>query len=255
MSPGRKPRLSPASTAGRTSTILPICFCLSDFDRRGHGQIRFAGAGRPAAEHQVVRANRLDVLGLPGRSRANHPAGLLHIDRRRAAVGRPAGHLLDDVRNLLGRDGAVAADRVLDLLDDLGGLENGLFIAADVNLAVAGRNFGRHRIADAPQMLVARAQQHHQFIGGADRNRRFDHQKTRRHTRPPLWFPGKCAISTTINYTQLLARRTSSRRQLASQPLAGQPIATELPIIRAMPATARSACWTAWLWPLRPHNP
>ena len=55
-------------------------------------------------------------------------------------------------------------------------MKNSLLVAADVNLSVAGRNLGRHRIADAPQMLVARTQQHHQFIGAADRNRRFDHQ-------------------------------------------------------------------------------
>jgi hypothetical protein len=60
-------------------------------------------------------------------------------------------------------------------------LEHGLLIAADVDFPVAGGDFGRHRIADAPQMLVARTQQHHQFIGAADRNCRFDHQKTRRH--------------------------------------------------------------------------
>ena len=89
-----------------------------------------------------------------------------------------------------GETAPVAADGVLDLLDDLGGLENGLLIAADVDLAVAGGNLGRHRIANASQMLVACAQQHHQFVGVADRNRRFDHQQTRRVFRQPLETPG-----------------------------------------------------------------
>ena len=69
---------------------------------------------------------------------------------------------------------------VLELLDDLGRLKDRLLVAADVDLAVAGRDFGRHAVADPSQMLVARAQQQHQLVRGADRYCRFNHQHTRR---------------------------------------------------------------------------
>ena len=94
---------------------------------------------------------------------------------------------------------AVADDCRLDLLDDLGGLENGLLVAADVDLAVAGGNLGRHRVANAAEMLVAGAQQQHQLIGIADRNCRFDHQQTRRHAGRRRGDRGKMLLPTIPN--------------------------------------------------------
>ena len=84
--------------------------------------------------------------------------------------------------HLLGRHDAVAADGRLELLDDLGRLKDRLLVAADVNLAVAGRDLSRHAVADAAEMLVAGAQQQHQLVRDADRYCRFNHQQTRRHT-------------------------------------------------------------------------
>ena len=182
MSPGRKPRLSPASTAGRTSTILPICFCLSDSTAVATARYVLPVPAGPLQNTRSFSRIAWTYSAWPRRPRANLAARL--CARRPAPCGRWSAPpitcwMMCDTCSR--RHEPVAADGRLDLLDDLGGLEDRLLVAADVNLAVAGRNFGRHGVADATQMLVAGAQQQHQFVRGADRNCRFDHQQTRQH--------------------------------------------------------------------------
>ena len=179
-SPGRIAEAFARFDRGTHEHDLADLLLLERFDGGGDGEIGLAGAGRAAAEHQIVVADRLDVLGLAGGARLNLAAGLADVDRRGATVGRCADDLANDVVDLLGRDGAVAADGGLELFENLGRLEDGRLFAADVDLVVASGNLGRHAVANAAQMLVASAQEQHQLVRGADRDCRFDHSERRR---------------------------------------------------------------------------
>jgi len=66
-SPGRKPKRSPASTAGRTSTMRLTFFRLQRLDGTGHGKIRLARARRADAEGQVVSSDIIEVFGFDWR--------------------------------------------------------------------------------------------------------------------------------------------------------------------------------------------
>jgi hypothetical protein len=69
---------------------------LERLDGRGDSEVGFAGAGRAAAEHEVMCANGFDVLGLARRFGPDDATGLADIDGRRAAVRWSAGDLANN---------------------------------------------------------------------------------------------------------------------------------------------------------------
>ena len=79
--PGRKPRRSPASTAGRVRMIRVTCLALQRLHGLGHGEVGLAGAGRADAEHDGVLVDRVDVALLV--------QGLRDGSSCRAATGCP----------------------------------------------------------------------------------------------------------------------------------------------------------------------
>ena len=84
MSPGRKPSRSPASTAGRDSTMRSTSPRSRHCAGVGDGEIGLAGAGRAQAEHQIDPLQGLDVGALVGRAgRDDAAAG--------ADLGEPVG--------------------------------------------------------------------------------------------------------------------------------------------------------------------
>jgi len=61
---GRKPRRSPASTAGRTRTMRLTFFGVEGGDVHGDGEVGLAGAGGADAEDHVVLLDGLDIFAL-----------------------------------------------------------------------------------------------------------------------------------------------------------------------------------------------
>src|ERR1051325_2161828 len=119
MSPGRKPRLSPASTAGRTRTMRSTRCARSA--RGGRRQVGPPGARGPDAEDDLVLLERLEIQRLRGRARAHR----LAVERvaRRAVVclGQPDAALAIPVGVVPVPVAARLAQRRGDvgLLDDL----------------------------------------------------------------------------------------------------------------------------------------
>ena len=66
-SPGRKPRLSPASTAGLSEDDLLHIAALEQADRVGDGQICLSGPGDAGREHDIVSLHALAQVALPQR--------------------------------------------------------------------------------------------------------------------------------------------------------------------------------------------
>ena len=82
MSPGRKPSRSPASTAGRDSTMRSTRPCRQHRHGLRHGEVGLARAGRADAEHHLVNDRAAPCIR-PGPASAARPS--------RGGCGSPAG--------------------------------------------------------------------------------------------------------------------------------------------------------------------
>jgi hypothetical protein len=181
-SPGRKPSFSPASTAGRASTILLICFfleiagqeaellaglyggarkhdspdllLLEHRDRDSHSQVRLASPCRADTKGQVVGQHRFDIFLLTLGSGLDN--FLVSIDRNcpAALVGR-RGVLSPDHRVDFGcSERARPKDVFLHFADDLGGPVYVLFLTFDRHPALAGGDLHVERFAQKTKIAV-----------------------------------------------------------------------------------------------------
>ena len=101
-SPGRKPSFSPASTAGRASTIFLIFPTPQRRDRHGHGQIRLPRPGRSDAEDEFIIVQGLEVTRLPLGPGADDAVPLADLVRVGCFGVAAALALLDDLGNVGG---------------------------------------------------------------------------------------------------------------------------------------------------------
>ena len=91
MSPGRKPRRSPASTAGRVSTMRPTSPGLERLHRGADREIGLAAAGRSQRQRQIMLPDRRHQPALTLALRADLAAPALFALRfGRRDLGRPA---------------------------------------------------------------------------------------------------------------------------------------------------------------------
>ena len=98
------------------------------------------------------------------RGRIGRPANCSSIGEC-SIVQRLAGDLRQDLRHFVGRDRAVAGRQLLELLEDLRGMRDGLVLAFDVNPVVAAGDRDAERVSDLAEMLVAGPEQSQQRLG------------------------------------------------------------------------------------------
>ena len=135
----------------------------------GHGQIGLSGSGGPAAQHDVVLANGLDVAAWPGvRGRICRPARKTSIGVV-VVGGQAASHARQHAADVVGRHVALAIGTGLKLFEHLGRLADRRLRPLDVDLAVVHGNADAQCVADAPQVLIAGAEQRQQRLGTDDR--------------------------------------------------------------------------------------
>ena len=124
----------------------------------GDGEIGFARSGGARAEHQVVFTHRLHIATLPGGFGLDQLPGGVYVEGAGGFGvfgGGPADRLGDRLRG----DRLIATQRPLQFLQNGGGLGDCLRPAGQANRALPRKDLDLKRLADHPQVLIARAEQ------------------------------------------------------------------------------------------------
>src|SRR5690606_34909754 len=117
----------------------------------------------------------LDVNGLPIGARSDGNTEVAYFDLGSGLAVLFSRYVADDLRHV-GRGYRILLQHGgFELLEDRGGLQHCLFLAAQMDLALAGCNPSRDRFANLPQMLIRSTQELNQLIRISYRDRRFNH--------------------------------------------------------------------------------
>src|SRR5215218_277532 len=154
-SPGRKPRRSPASTAGRVRMMRATCRSCSA-DRERHREVRLPGARRANPEGDRRATDRVDVALLRHRLRRDLlPAvapdhGVEDIPNVLLRLERPE-HRVDRMRP----DLVPALDELDELVDHLARLRHVLLVAVERELVAAQPDRAVETVAQRIEDAVA----------------------------------------------------------------------------------------------------
>ena len=159
-SPGRKPRCSPASTAGRVEHDALHLAAVQGLDRLGDGEVALAGAGRSDAEGDDRGVDGVGVA-LLARGRRSHrlALGAAHdLVAQDLARSQVVVDHVDRARDLGGVEGLAALqdeDQLVEEAQHLGGVGagHGDLVALDADLGLG------ERVLDDAQVLVAGSEQ------------------------------------------------------------------------------------------------
>ena len=135
-----------------------------EIDRHADGQKRLAGSGRADAKRQVVFLHGSHIASLAVGARANVPAA---IHRGQVLNALPVAPVLDHVENgahFLGRESALMAKEVAQLLKHPLGLTDAELIPFDVQLVSASDQSHIQNLSNSSQVLVAAAEKEQGFV-------------------------------------------------------------------------------------------